>query len=79
MAKQLWRVEWMEGQGFPERTEQHRTSRKFERGADARRMVETIEAMPSHHKLIGVAVTDVAWTPVDWHTLPEPAPEPDDE
>ena len=60
----LFRVEYMEGFGWPKRTRQERTKRTYESREDAARMVATIEALPSHHELIAVWQGTVDWTEI---------------
>jgi len=66
LPRMLYRVEWLEGFGWPECTRKERTHRTYTNPDDARSMVATIRALPSHHELIGI------WqTSTDWIEVPE--------
>lgn len=60
----MFRVEFMEGFGFPKCTRRERTKRNFETAEDCARFVATLRALPSHHEVLGVYETGTSW--VEW-------------
>lgn len=67
----LYRVEYLEGFGWPERTRQERTKRTYDTADSAARMVDTIQALPSHHRLLHVYRGRVRWTEINADDLRE--------
>lgn len=62
--KVLYRVEFMEGFGFPECDRQERTKRTYENARDATAMVAEIKRHPDHHRLLGVYKCSPHWEKV---------------
>lgn len=77
LPRELWRVVFDQGYGWPRCTKRRRTQRTYPTARAAARMVATIERLPSHHRLVAVYRTDTAWEPVERDALPEPDPAPE--
>lgn len=60
----LFRVVADVGYGFPELTHRERTGRNFQRADTAARWIRNLEWPPGHHLLVGVFVSDCAWTEI---------------
>lgn len=61
----LYRVVADIGFGWPVRTRQERKRRTFTSSKDAARWIGAIRALPSHHGLVAVYMTDAQWQPVN--------------
>lgn len=70
----MFRVEFMQGFGYPDCVHRSETKRNFEDAGDAARLVADIQAMPSHHVLLGVYETRVMWEGVPPGVLPDVDP-----
>jgi hypothetical protein len=70
LPKTLWRVVFEEGFGWPECSYRLRTKRTYDKAEDAVEMVNTINALPSHHILVGVYRGEVDWTEIDTDRSP---------
>lgn len=67
------RVTWDWARGWPHPTRWERTARNFTSPETAGRQLSIIEGLPSHCRLISVAVsTDVTWREIDPAILPRP-------
>lgn len=64
----------MEGTGYPECTGRKEAKRNFEDAGGAARLVADIQAMPSHHILLGVYSAKVEWDEVAEGVLPDVEP-----
>lgn len=83
LPDRMWRVVFMEGSGWPHCDKRRLKQRTYKSPSDARRMIDTIWSLPSHHLLIGVWTARAQWQPVLVDELPErltnetPSPEED--
>lgn len=68
----LYRVEWEAGYGWPLCTHRERTHRNYQTARAAGEQVASIRAWPDHHILVGVWMTNTAWTEFDPDVLPQP-------
>lgn len=79
LPTRLWHLTYDAAVGFPEPTRRERKHRNYSDEAALGRQLATIERMPTHLKLISIAVTSepIHWAPVDPATVPRPMEEND--
>lgn len=79
LPKRLWRVEYLEGFGWPICTRREHARRTFTSAQHAADFVATLDRWPEHHRLLGVWTTDTDWHAVDLDNLPAAQPAADTE
>jgi hypothetical protein len=57
----FFRIEWLEGFGWPECTRTEHTSRNYTRVEDAARQLAAIRRFPDHHTFIRAWIGRVEW------------------
>jgi hypothetical protein len=61
MRERLYRVEWDHGLGWPTKRESFRRVRVSRDEETVKRIVAEIEAVPSHHRLVGRWHGTIEW------------------
>lgn len=72
LPKTLYRVVWLEGFGWPECTRRELRQRNYGSARVAAEQVASIRLWPDHHVLVGVWLTNTAWSQFDADMLPQP-------